>query len=137
MCVSISCSYCLDSQNALKLDAKLSRIQDRFICEDTKCTWNLIQNYKPVVEKRCVQEPENKENGNILKDQMSLPSNRRKRMAGKNSRKDASKKKKCPMRGDKKDEAGTSAGKEDITESNSTTKMMKGLLKDYFEKKSC
>ena len=132
MCVFIFCSYCLDSQNALKLDAKLSRIQDRFICEDTKCTWNLIQNYKPVVEKRCIRKPENKEKNDILKDQMSLPSNRRKRVAGKNSRKNATKTKKCPIQADKKGDAVTSAGKEDITESNSTIKMVKGLLNVYF-----
>ena len=36
-------SYCLDSQNALKLDAKIVRIQERFLSADTSCSWTPIE----------------------------------------------------------------------------------------------
>lgn len=32
-------SYCLDTHNSLKLDAKIVRIQERFISDDTCCSW--------------------------------------------------------------------------------------------------
>ncbi|XP_065065068.1 mdm2-binding protein-like isoform X2 [Rhopilema esculentum] len=35
--------YCLDSHNSLKLDAKITRIQKRFISDDTSCTLTQIQ----------------------------------------------------------------------------------------------
>eukprot|EP00794_Sanderia_malayensis_P018860 gene18860-20760_t len=46
--------YCLDSQNALKLDSKLTRIQNRFISDGTSCTWTHLLRHNSA------NEPKNK-----------------------------------------------------------------------------
>ena len=58
-------SYCLDSQNSLKLDAKLVRIQERFLSDDTSCSCTPAENSRGKPKERQRYEAQ-KNNGSIV-----------------------------------------------------------------------